>query len=102
MPADLAGGNQVSASTIRWVLEAIGLLAARAPRLERALKKIKAEGADVVLVDGTLVRTRRRTGKDNRKNYSGKAQSTRPAVPRPHRDLREPHLDLRRETRQVK
>lgn len=73
--ADLAGGNRVSASTIRrWVLEAIGLLAARAPRLDRALKKIKTEGADVVLVDGTLVRTRRRTGKGNRNNYSGKAK----------------------------
>jgi hypothetical protein len=71
--ADLAGGNQVSASTIRrWVLEAIALLAARAPRLDRALRKITAAGGQVVLLDGTLIRTRRRTGTDNRKNYSGK------------------------------
>ncbi|WP_189241092.1 transposase family protein, partial [Planomonospora parontospora] len=71
--ADLAGANDVSASTIRrWVLEAIGLLAARAPRLDRALKKAARAGGEVVLLDGTLVRTRRRTGADNRKNYSGK------------------------------
>lgn len=71
--ADLAGGNNVSPSTVRrWVLEVIGLLAARAPRLERALNKVSAAGGDVVLLDGTLVRTRRRTGPDDRKNYSGK------------------------------
>jgi len=34
--ADMAGGNAVSASTIsRWTWEVIGLLAARAPRLDR-------------------------------------------------------------------
>jgi DDE superfamily endonuclease len=71
--ADLAGGNGVSASTIRrWVLEVIALLAARAPRLDRALNKISAAGGDVVLLDGTLVRTRRRSGPANRRNYSGK------------------------------
>ncbi|MEU3282862.1 transposase family protein [Streptomyces antibioticus] len=70
---DMAGGNDVSASTVRrWVLEVLGLLAARAPRLDRALKKIARRGGAVVLLDGTLVRTRRRTGADNRKNYSGK------------------------------
>ncbi|TMQ90942.1 IS5/IS1182 family transposase [Actinomadura soli] len=71
--ADMAGGNGVSASTIRrWVLEVIALLAARAPRLERALNKISAAGGDVVLLDGTLVRTRRRAGPADRRNYSGK------------------------------
>jgi DDE superfamily endonuclease len=71
--ADMAGGNGVSASTVRrWVLEVIGLLARRAPRLERALNHISATGGDVVLLDGTLVRTRRRTGTQNRRNYSGK------------------------------
>jgi DDE superfamily endonuclease len=40
--ADLAGGNGVSASTIsRWTWEIIGLLAARAPRLDRALATIR-------------------------------------------------------------
>ncbi|MGC9535599.1 hypothetical protein [Streptomyces sp. UG1] len=71
--ADMAGGNNVSASTVRrWLQEVVELLAARAPRLDRALKKIVRIGGVVVLLDGTLVRTRRRTGTDNRKNYSGK------------------------------
>jgi len=71
--ADLAGGNGVSAPAIRrWVLEVIGLLARRAPRLQRALNTISAAGGDAVLLDGTLVRTRRRTGTQNRRNYSGK------------------------------
>jgi hypothetical protein len=40
-PGDLAGGNGVHRTTVtRWVREAVGLLAARAPRLDRALKKI--------------------------------------------------------------
>lgn len=71
--ADMAGGNAVAASTVRrWVKEAIELLAVRAPRLDRALRKIARSGGIVVLLDGTLVRTRRRTGADNRKNFSGK------------------------------
>lgn len=70
---DLAGGNGISASTLRrWVLELLGLLAARAPRLDRVLARLRAAGATLVLVDGTLVRTRRRTGKANRRHYSGK------------------------------
>ncbi|MET7896582.1 transposase family protein [Streptomyces mirabilis] len=74
--SDMAGGNQVSASTVRrWVLEVLRLLAARAPRLDRALKKIAKRGGVVVLLDGTLVRTRRRTGVENRKNCSGKHKS---------------------------
>ncbi|MFE7990764.1 transposase family protein [Streptomyces shenzhenensis] len=72
-PGDLAGGNGVHRTTVtRWVREAVGLLAARAPRLDRALKKITRPGGGVVLLDGTLIRTRRRTGTANRKNYSGK------------------------------
>jgi hypothetical protein len=71
--ADLAGGNDLSASTIRrWLLEVIDLLAARAPRLDRALHKIARAGGVVILIDGTLVRTRRRTGAANRRYYSGK------------------------------
>jgi DDE superfamily endonuclease len=74
--ADLAGANAVSASTInRWRDELLKLLAARAPRLERALRKICATGGEVVLLDGTLIRTRRRCGKANRRNYSGKHKS---------------------------
>jgi hypothetical protein len=40
-PGDLAGGNGVHRTTVtRWVREVVGLLAARAPRLDHALKKI--------------------------------------------------------------
>jgi hypothetical protein len=70
---DMAGGNDISASTMRrWVLEVINLLSTRAPRLDRVLQKIARSGGVVVLLDGTLVRTRRRTGTENRKNFSGK------------------------------
>ena len=71
--ADLAGGNGIAKSTLhRWTWEIIGLLAARAPRLDRALAKITAQGSEVVLLDGTLIATRRRSGTANRKNYNGK------------------------------
>ena len=70
---DLAGGNGVPESTLRrWRDEMIGLLAARAPRLDRALRKIAKRGGEVVLIDGTLIPTQRRTGADDRPNYSGK------------------------------
>jgi len=72
-PGDLAGGNGIHRTTVtRWVREVVGLLAARAPRLDRALKKIARKGGGIVLLDGSLIRTRRRTGAANRKNYSGK------------------------------
>ncbi|MFD3533386.1 transposase family protein [Streptomyces sp. NPDC058664] len=74
--ADMAGGNDVSESSVRrWRDELIGLLAAQAPRLDRALKKVSKQGSELVLIDGTLIRTRRRTGKADRRNYSGKHRS---------------------------
>ncbi|WP_204342168.1 hypothetical protein [Micromonospora terminaliae] len=51
--------------------EVVALLAARAPRLDRPGQG-RQTGGEAVLIDGTLIPTRRRTGKDNRKNYSGK------------------------------
>lgn len=70
---DMAGGNNVSESTVRrWRDELITLLAAQAPRLSRALKKVTKQGREVVLIDGTLIPTQRRTGKADRRNYSGK------------------------------
>ncbi|MGW3202145.1 hypothetical protein ACWDBD_48135 [Streptomyces sp. NPDC001118] len=61
--ADMAGGNNVSESTVRrWRDELITLLAAQAPRRDRALKKIAKQGEEVVLIDGTLIPTQRRTG----------------------------------------
>jgi hypothetical protein len=72
-PGDLADGNGVHRTTVsRWVREVVGLLAVRAPRLDRALRKIARKGGGVVLLDGSLIRTRRCTGADNRPNYSGK------------------------------
>ncbi|XHM00144.1 transposase family protein [Streptomyces sp. P8-A8] len=47
-------------------------IAPKAPRLDRALKKIARRGGEVVLIDGTLIPTQRRTGETNRPNYSGK------------------------------
>ncbi|MGW0549989.1 hypothetical protein [Streptomyces altiplanensis] len=48
--ADMAGGNNVSESTVRRRRdELIGLLAAQAPRLDRALKKVARQGREVVL-----------------------------------------------------
>ncbi|MGW0774742.1 transposase family protein [Streptomyces sp. NPDC002835] len=71
--ADMAGGSDISATTIRrWRDELIHLLAAKAPRLDRALKTIARRGGEVVLIDDTLIPTQRRTGEANRPNHSGK------------------------------
>ncbi|MEU5265466.1 IS5/IS1182 family transposase, partial [Amycolatopsis sp. NPDC021455] len=70
---DLAGPNGISPATLRrWLLEVIGLLSGRATRLNRVLRRLAARGQVVVLADGTLIRTRRRTGPANRAHYSGK------------------------------
>ncbi|MFF4756191.1 hypothetical protein ACWD5R_37950 [Streptomyces sp. NPDC002514] len=64
--ADMAGGSHVSASIVRrWALEVLPPLSARAPQLDRALKKTARSGRVVVLLDGTLVRTRRCIGPAN-------------------------------------
>ena len=53
--ADMADGNDISATTARrWRDELITLLAGQAPRLDRSLKKIARRGGEVVLLDGTL------------------------------------------------
>ncbi|WP_262706043.1 MULTISPECIES: hypothetical protein [Streptomyces] len=62
----------MSESTVRcWRDELINLLAAQAPRLDRALKKVARQGGEVVLIDGTLIATQRRTGKADRRIHSG-------------------------------
>ncbi|GAA2651294.1 hypothetical protein GCM10010400_03250 [Streptomyces aculeolatus] len=67
----MAGGNDISATTVRrWRDELIALLAAKAPRLDRALKKIAKRGGEVVLIDGTLIPTQRRTGKANEHGFA--------------------------------
>ncbi|MDN3258782.1 transposase family protein [Streptomyces sp. CSDS2] len=61
----------MSESTVRrWRDELITLLAVQAPRLDRALKKVARQGGEVVLIDGTLIPTQRRTGRADRRNYS--------------------------------
>ncbi|WP_406502523.1 transposase family protein [Streptomyces sp. NBC_01602] len=48
------------------------MLAARAPRLERVLAKNARKGGSVVLLDGSLIPTRRRTGLPMRRRWSAK------------------------------
>ncbi|WP_299542245.1 hypothetical protein [uncultured Streptomyces sp.] len=69
--ADMAGGDGVSESTVRrWRDELIGLLAAQAPRLDRALRRVAEQGREVVLIDGALICTLRRTGRAGRRSYA--------------------------------
>ncbi|CAM5464165.1 transposase family protein [Streptomyces aurantiogriseus] len=94
--ADMAGAYQVSASTVRrWLLEVIHLLAARAERLDRALKKIVKRGGAVVLIDGTLIPTRHRQPPE----LLRQTQDARPARPRLHRRERQSDLGLGRPAR---
>ena len=59
--ADMAGGNDISALSVRRRrAKLIALLDARAPRLDRALKKIAKRGGELVLIDGTPIPTQRR------------------------------------------
>lgn len=70
--ADLAGGNQISASTVRrWTLQVVRHLAARAARLQRALKTARTR-SEHVLLDGTLIRSTRRHGRTGKRTYNGK------------------------------
>jgi len=52
--------------------DVVALPAARAPRLDRALRKLARKGGGTALPDGSLIRARRRTGTESRKNCSGK------------------------------
>jgi hypothetical protein len=54
--AEVAAGFGVSTTTAwRHVNETIGLLAARAPKLGRALRAAKNSGYAFVVIDGTLI-----------------------------------------------
>ena len=76
-PGDLAGGNGVHRTTVtRWVREVVGLLAARAPRLDRALRKIARKGGGVVLLDGSLIRTRGAPGPRTGRTIRASANAT--------------------------
>ncbi|WP_433455130.1 transposase family protein [Streptomyces sp. CA-142005] len=52
--------------------EQIPALRSSPHRADRSLKKVARQGGEVVLIDGTLIATQRRTGKADRRNYSGK------------------------------
>jgi len=72
--ADLARDAKVAPATgYRYLHEGITVLAARAPDLHEELRAVKAGGAEVVLLDGTLIDTDRVTdpGRADRW-YSGK------------------------------
>jgi hypothetical protein len=54
--ADLAGGFGIGTATAwRYVSETVGLLAARSPKLRRALAGAKQAGHAYVVIDGTLI-----------------------------------------------
>lgn len=56
--AQVAAGFGVGTATAwRYVNEALGLLAARAPKLRKAIRDAKRAGHAYVVVDGTLIRS---------------------------------------------
>jgi hypothetical protein len=69
--ADLAAGFGVGTATAwRYVTETVGLLAARSPKLRRALAKARQAGHAYVVIDGTLIPIDRVAA--DRPFYSGK------------------------------
>ncbi|MDT0344459.1 hypothetical protein [Streptomyces litchfieldiae] len=90
--ADMTGGNDVSAATIRRRRrrdELITLLAAKAPRLDRApQKKIARRGGEVILIDGTLIPS-------EPAELLRQTPPPRPARPRPDRRTGPDDVDLR-------
>jgi DDE superfamily endonuclease/Helix-turn-helix of DDE superfamily endonuclease len=70
-PGRLAGGFQISPTTAwRYIREAVDLLAATAPTLTQAMTGI-ARLAYAIL-DGTVIRTDRLSGPNDRRYYAGK------------------------------
>jgi hypothetical protein len=67
----LAGGFVVSATTVwRYIREAVDLLAAAAPTLDQAMRRIG--GLAYAILDGTLIPIDRLGGSANRCYFSGK------------------------------
>ena len=70
-PARLAVGFGIGTTTAwRYIREAVDLLAATAPTLARAMTGITRLA--YAIVDGTLIRTDRLTGPEDRRHYAGK------------------------------
>jgi hypothetical protein len=69
--AELAGGFGVGTATAwRYVTETVGLLAARSPKLRKALRDARKAGHAYVVIDGTLIPIDRVAA--DRPFYSGK------------------------------
>ena len=69
--AELAAGFAVSTATAwRYVTETVALLAARAPKLRKAVRDAKKAGHAYVIIDGTLIPIDRVAA--DRPFYSGK------------------------------
>ncbi|MET9301307.1 transposase family protein [Micromonospora aurantiaca] len=70
-PARLAGGFGVGATTAwRGIREAVDLLAAQAPTLAEAMDRIGRLA--YAILDGTLIRTDRLSGEQDRRHFAGK------------------------------
>jgi hypothetical protein len=70
-PARLAVGFGIGTTTAwRYIREAVDLLAATAPTLAQAMVSIAKLA--YAIVDGTLIRTDRLTGPEDRRHYAGK------------------------------
>ncbi len=87
-PARLAGGFGVGATTAwRYIREAVDLLAAQAPALPQAMQRIGRLA--YAILDGTLIRTDRISGKQHRRHYAAKKNcASSGAPPRPPPNVR--------------
>src|SRR5215468_10452944 len=87
--ADLAAGFGVGTATAwRYVTETVGLLAARSPKLHKALAQAKKAGHAYVVIDGTLIPIDRAAA--DRPFYSGKHRRhgmNLPVMPSPGGDI---------------
>jgi hypothetical protein len=69
--AELAAGLGIGTATAwRYITETVGLLAARSPKLRKALRQAKKAGHAYVVIDGTLLPIGRVA--TDRPFYSGK------------------------------
>jgi hypothetical protein len=93
--AEVAAGFGVSTATAwRHVNEVITLLAARAPKLGRALREAKNAGYAFVMIDGTLISI------DRVAVLLGQTPDARHEHPGHHRTRRHHRMDLRSTARQ--
>ncbi|MFI1168540.1 transposase family protein [Streptomyces sp. NPDC020801] len=95
--ADMAGGQRHLRHHSPPLARRADRPAAKAPRLDRALKKIARRGGEVVLIDGTLIPIQHRTAPHRQGEPPKLLRQTpppRPARPRPDRRARPDDLDM--------